>query len=187
MTPMLGILASSISGSKAVTNSYESIATTTVSTPVSTITFSSIPATYKHLQVRAILRSTASGGEDSFLMRLNSDSGSNYSYHFLSGDGSGVGTTAASSSSFIYPYGIPAASYAANCFGVKIIDLIDYADTNKYKTIKNLTGYEDNSTGGRLALTSGSWRNTGAVSTITFTNSGNFPQYSSFALYGIKG
>ena len=69
-------------------------------------------------------------------------------------------------------------------FGTFIVDILDYANTNKYKTMRALDGFDANGSG-YAVLWSGNWRSTSAVSTITITG-GTFAQYSSFALYGIK-
>ena len=92
MNPILGIIASSMLG---VTSSYESIATTTVGAlGASSVTFSSIPSTYKHLQLRWIARSNRVAAQDFVDIRLNSDTGANYSAHLLYGDGSAATSTA---------------------------------------------------------------------------------------------
>jgi len=78
-------------------------------------------------------------------------------------------------------------STTASIFGVTVTDILDYKDTNKYTTIRVLTGYDTNGAGDVL-LYSGNWRSTSAVTSIVlFPASGNFNQYSQFALYGIKG
>ena len=179
--PNLGIIASSISGNLE-TNSYESIATTIVGTATSTITFSSIPSTYQHLQLRAFSNSTTGAPAR---IRFNSDSGSNYILHVIQGNSASVGAGAATAQSGID--GI-ISSNASNVFGASVVDILDYTNTNKYTTIKAFDGYETGSTG-TVYLYSGLWLNTAAISTITLTDSsgGNFNTYSSFALYGIKG
>ena len=71
--------------------SYESIQTVTVGAGGSaSVTFSSIPATYKHLQIRGILRSSYSPSNTSMRLTFNSDTGNNYSSHFLMSTGSSV-------------------------------------------------------------------------------------------------
>ena len=177
--PILGIIASS--RAVAVPNSYESIATTTVSTAVASITFSSIPATYTHLQIRGFVRSTADTQLDT---TFNSDGGSTYSYHSLLGYGTGTEASGGANTTKII---MEAASNAASVFAAYIIDILDYANTNKYKTTRNLAGYDNNSNG-RVSLNSGNWRNTNAITSITLTaRDTTFAQYSQFALYGIKG
>ena len=83
-------------GVAASTNSYESIATVTVGAGgSSSISFSSIPSTYKHLQIRSI--NLSSSTDNNILMRFNSDSGANYSRHYVYGDGASVGASATTS------------------------------------------------------------------------------------------
>lgn len=159
---------------------YESIATTTVgSGGSSTVTFSSIPSTYKHLQIRMHDMPSA---DHNINMRFNSDTGSNYSYHNLSGNGSTAVSNASAPDSIMY---LPGTSGGTGYPLVVICDILDYADTNKYKTVRALGGNDNNSTQGVIAFRSNNWRSTSAVTTITLT--GSFAQYSSFALYGIRG
>jgi len=171
----------------AIAGSYESIATTTVgSTSQTTVTFSSIPSTYKHLQVRFMAKGNFAANYYSTAMRFNSDSGSNYSYHALSGNGSSV------SASGSYPqanvFFTVAGTNPTNIFGIGVIDILDYANTNKYKTVRTLNGIDTNGDG-VVRLESSVWSNTAAITNISFTTAGygDWLQYSSFALYGIKG
>jgi hypothetical protein len=186
MSPILGIIASS----RAVaSNSYESISTVTVGAGgSSSITFSSIPSTYQHLQIRGIARNTDTGGSNiGNAIRLNSDTGTNYATHYLFGDGSSVFAQGLTSNSFIAMGDMPTSGMLASTFATYITDILDYTNTNKNKTLKTLSGFDRNGAGLTL-LTSGVWLNTNAVSTVTLIPYGaNFAQYSSFALYGIKG
>ena len=188
MSPILGIIASQ--NYPRVTNSYESIATTTLGSTTATISFTSIPSTYKHLQVRFILRSNrAAVVADSLNMQFNSDTGSNYVDHYLTGDGATASAGADTSVSNIAMYRIAGDGAGASTFGVGVIDILDYQNTSKYKTSRSLVGI-DNNGAGRVSLNSGLWMSTSAISTVTlFPNSGSssFVQYSSAALYGIKG
>ena len=162
-------------------SSYESIATVTVGAGgSSTVSFTSIPSTYTHLQIRTSMQSSLSSYG---LMRFNSDSGSNYTSHFLYGDGSTATATALTSQSSIYALrGSPSTNYYAGT----VIDILDYRNTNKYKTTRSLAGNDENGSGYVFFL-SGLWLNTNAITDITIiTQSGTFAQYSSFALYGIK-
>ena len=170
-----------------VTNSYESIATTTVSTPVSSVTFSSIPSTYKHLQIRAITRGSASA-TDGWNANFNSDTGSNYYIlHVLYGNGSSAGAYAGGTFTEVQLGDIVGSSTTANSFSASVTDILDYQDTNKNKTVRTIYGFDLNGSG-TAALASGLWMNTSAINSINLTvNSGNFAQYSQFALYGIKG
>lgn len=179
MSPILGIWASANQSQYISTNSYESIATTTVgSGGSSTITFSSIPSTYKHLQIRAIVLTTAGG----INIQYNSDTGSNYTYHQLYGTGTSALANAGTSQTAGYiGYNNAAGSYPTAI----VCDILDYRDTNKYTTHRSLAGTDVNGSGGALTFFSGLWLNTAAVTTIDIK--GTFAQYSHFALYGIKG
>ena len=191
MSPILGIYASSMQPALNAT-SYESIATVTVGAGgSSSITFSSIPSTYKHLQVRAITNATKSGasGADSIELTLNSDATASYSAHRLFGDGSGTTADGFSSINYSYIGVMPETVSSVSYYYAMVLDILDYANTSKYKTIRSLSGYDANGSG-RVGLFSGSWQSTSAVSTITFypdNRSALFSQYSSFALYGVKG
>lgn len=188
MSPILGIWASQ-NYSRIPTTGFVSIATSTVgSGGSSSITFSAIPSVYKHLQIRAITRDSGAGVYNTYKVIYNGDTGSNYSVHAMYAQNINTvdqfGTANATSMSV---YATPGA-VASNIFGAQIIDILDYANTNKYKTQRSLGGVNEGNDNNLLALMSGSWRSTSAVNSITITaNSATFQQYSQFALYGIQG
>ena len=174
---------------------YKAIATYTVgSGGQAEIEFTSIPATYTHLQIRGIGRTTKNAdGRGALYMRVNSDNSSNYSTHNLIGDGAIVSPGSIVNSPYMLgtSYMLPSATATANAFGAFVLDILDYRNANKYKTFRNLIGSDFNSTTplpGRVGLESGVWRqNTFAITSIKFyTDANNFAQYSHFALYGIK-
>jgi hypothetical protein len=164
-----------------VEGDFDSISTVTVGAGGSTsIAFTSIPATYKHLQIRASARNTT---QVSWVTAFfNSDTTtSNYKRHTMNGNGS---TVSSSSGSDTLNFLIPT---FGDYLGMGIIDILDYADTNKYTTTRCIGGYALNGSG-FAAVTSNVWKNTAAVTSITLNMGGDtFGQYSSFALYGIKG
>jgi hypothetical protein len=188
VSPILGIWASQNYSRYSLPTSFDSIATTTVGAGgTSTITFTSIPQTYTHLQVRLIGRTGRASTEDVLKVTFNSDTANNYSWHNVAGYGTGVEANGFASQNNMTLGWITAANDAAGIFGTAIFDILDYANTSKYKTSRSLTGYDWNG-GGQLLLASGSWRNTSAITSITITPSFSaLNQYSSFALYGIKG
>lgn len=173
-----------------VTNSYESIQTVTLSSSQANITFSSIPATFKHLQIRYLGKTSRAAVNDYAKLEINADTTTtNYRSHTLNGDGAAVyaGTTA----NAIEIGGFPG-NTNADMFGVGVLDFLDYTNTNKYKTIRMLDGFNQNSasTGtGYIELASGLWMSTSAITSIKITpgTGPNFVTYSSFGLYGIKG
>jgi hypothetical protein len=192
LNSLLGIIASS---GGAVSNSYDSIATVTVgSGGASSVTFSSIPSTYTHLQVR-VFGQTNRGtyGRDGFFVRFNSDSGSNYAYHYLIGDGSSVGAGGTSSQTQFNTPEVTTTTAGTDIFGAFVMDVLDYAKTNKYKTSRMLGGGDHNGTiaglGAQVSLNSSLWLSTSAINSITFYPliGSSISQDSQFALYGIKG
>jgi hypothetical protein len=175
---ILGIIASS--GAAASTNSYESISTVTVgSGGVSNVEFTSIPSTYTHLQIRAISSNSSTGD---IYMQYNSDASTGYARHFVYGNGTTVyaGNELTTQSGGYTPT-------TSGQFGAQIIDILDYKNTNKYKVSRMLTGFDNNGSG-FIVFYSGLWPNTAAITSIKLVVfSGTIKQYSSFALYGIKG
>lgn len=170
-----------------LSGSYESIATASGTGSSGVITFSSIPSTYTHLQIRALMRNTSTGtGEQSNLITINSDTGANYATHRLTGNGSAAGAQSYTSGTAIVPYFNPSNGNAASIYGVYVIDFLDYANTSKAKTMRLLGGSDFNGSG-TVGLISGAWFNNTALSSITFTSGGgNWTTDTSFALYGIK-
>ena len=165
---------------------FESIATTTLGSNQSTVTFSSIPQTYTHLHIRSINRITEASTDSNIYMTFNSDTATNYSNHYFYGTGSGVAAGANVNDTVTIPFRCTGANSAANIFGAGIVDILDYANTNKFKTMRSLTGHDQNGSG-IFFMFSSNWRSTAAITSITFTpNSGNIAQNSTFALYGIK-
>ena len=184
------ILGSLSSGVAASTSSYESIASTTGTGSSGTITFSSIASTYKHLQIRGLARSTeAAGTSNLYIKSFNSDTGTNYAQHRLSGQGTTVSASGAATQSEILLGQVPAASTSANLACVFIIDIIDYASTSKYKTVRAFTGQDTNNAfNGQVGLYSGLWQSTSALTSLSLSlDGGNYNTISTFALYGIKG
>jgi hypothetical protein len=164
---------------------YEAIASTTLSTSASTITFSSIVNTYEHLQIRLYARASNVSTEEYIQLTLNNDSGSNYVFHKVQGDGSTTTASGFTSWASIYVSGHPGTT-TNNPFGVAVIDILDYASTNKYTTVRANSGYDRNG-GGFAVFNSGLWLNTAAVNRVDLKTTGtNFTAGSVFALYGLR-
>ena len=176
---MIGAITAGLYGTGVppVTNSYESIATVTLGSAASSITFSSIPSTFKHLQLRASAKGTANIYAT---MRFNGDTtATNYYSHELRGSGSSA-SAAADNNAYIN-------DLQGTNYNAIIIDFLDYADTNKYKTTRMLNGLDNNGTG-VILFQSNLWKNTAAISSMVFTtNTSTFAADTKFALYGIKG
>ncbi len=185
------VLGSLSSGVAASTSSYESISSQTLASNTATVTFSSIPATYASLQLRYIARSTTTGSTvgDNIFINLNSDTGANYVYHQLLGDGATASANAGTAETKLnFQNALPRNTVTASIFGVGVLDLLDYASTTKNKTARIFYGTDTNSAEGKIYLASGLWINTAAVNSITLApQSNSFLSGSTFALYGIKG
>ena len=180
--PILGVIASSTRQGQATdTGAMFPLGVVSVgSGGAANIEFTSIPATYTHLQVRVLhANSTAGNGFD---VQLNNDSTSGrYTIHAMLADGSGISTATNGSTSF-------GRLYSSNTtFGPAIIDIVNYANTNKTKTVRALCGW-DSQSAGVLSLSHFLYTQTTAVSSIKCFPSGgaNWSQYTHFALYGIK-
>lgn len=188
--PILGIIASQQPGHLA-TIAYDSIATVYGTGLSTAITFSSIPQTYKHLQIRAVMRDTnGSTGYGETDIRLNNNSGgaSSYVKHYLRGDGLAASAGYFSNGDDLYGSSYPRGGSYPNVVGSQIIDILDYTNTNKNKTIRVLGGFDGNGAG-EISLWSGLYfANTSAITQIDiFPNLSGFTTTSAFALYGIKG
>ena len=189
LNSIVGLLDAGVAAS---TNSYESIATVSVgSGGQTTISFTSIPSTYKHLQIRGIARASAADASDhNIVAAFNSDTTyTNYRTHVLDGDGSTASSGAAQVSGFYASAGLTLGNTStASAFSATVMDILDYTNTNKNTTTRALNGFDRNGSG-YVRFASSLWINTAAITRIDLSlrTGGDFVQYSQFALYGIKG
>ena len=181
--------AASNSVTPAVPSSYESIATVTGNGSATELSFTSIPGTYKSLQIRGF--SGVAGGVGFTSLEFNGDSATNYATHRIYADGSTVGaggnTARANTFYSIFNGGNTVAANSGS-----IIDIHDYAVSTKYKTVRSFTGLDTNGNGtdyAFLQLTSAVWMSTAAITSIKLIvgNGSAFNSTTTFALYGIKG
>ena len=186
--PIIGTTAGQISG-QIFTSDYESIATVTLATSSSTVTFSSIPNTYKYLQVRWIARGTFGEASVGQKANFNSDASSIYTTKLIRGDGGTFYVDEASAGTSMANIGRASASTATSgMFAGFIMDISDYANTSKYKVARCYGGSDRNGSG-EIRINSSMWMSTAAISSITIapTDGGSYEQYTRFALYGMKG
>jgi hypothetical protein len=186
--PILGIIASGISGNLAPLSSYASIATFTLGSAQSSVTFSSIPSTYTHLQLRILSQRTDANG-DGLLIQFNSDTGNNYGSHYFNGNGASVG--AGTLNTGVWATGCYtgfSSGTSASAFAGTVCDILDYTNTSKYTSTRALSGWSNISNSEGVGISSGLWRSTSAVTSIKIIDpSTNLNTNSSYALYGIKG
>jgi hypothetical protein len=169
---------------------YELIESQILGSTAASITFSSLgaySAVYKHLQLRLMARSNGPFGDDAIRLRLNADTGANYSYHVLGGNGSTVTSGAATGQTGTFPVQIAGSSSAANIFGGGVIDILDAYSSTKNTTVRALSGLTG--AANLILLRSGAWLNTASITTIGLTpiDGSTFNVGSRFSLYGIKG
>jgi hypothetical protein len=167
-------------------SAFDALSTVTVpSGGLSEIIFAGLPTFgYSHLQIRGIGYASGAGSNwyDAF-MQFNSDTGANYAYHALEGDGTSASSGAsANRSNMIIGY------FGGQNVSGMVIDVLDYAATNKNKTVRALTGLNQNNANDRgILLVSNLWNNTSAINSIRiFPSSGTISQYTQFSVYGVK-
>jgi len=188
-----GVLSAAGAGG-VVAGDYELIETQILGSSQASITFSNLgdySSTYKHLQIRATLRSASTFGggyADTVNVQLNGDGGATYSSHYVWGTGSAVQSSGiANLTYFFIPDPMPANGGAANNFGTFVIDILDAYSTTKNKTLRSLGGYSDPN-GRSVSLSSGAWRNTNSITSVLVkSQSANTVAGSRFSLYGIRG
>ena len=190
---LLGIL-NSQAAAAGDAGAYDLLETQVLTSTAASVTFTGLDSysDYKHLQIRAVGRSNNSGTNFRLTgLRFNGDSGSNYSYHDLYGNGSSVVSSSVTGSSNIPVLAINGSSSTGNAFGGALIDLLDFSSSSKNTTVKSLTGFYDAAQPiYRVMLRSGVWLNTSAVTSITMGDllgGYDWAVGCRFSLYGIKG
>jgi hypothetical protein len=156
---------------------YEPIATQILGATAATVTFSSIPQTYTDLIL--IANPKIESGAINLQCRFNSDTGSNYSFTNLSGDGSQVVSQRYSN---VTVAELGAYGYIDTTFGcTTMTHFMNYSNTSMNKPIISRGSNANNG----MSLVVNLWRNTAAITSITFIT-GTFSVGSTFTLYGIK-
>ena len=186
----LGILAVAGAGASGPTD-FQLIQTVSLTTDTSSVSFTSIPQTFRHLQLRIVAKNNTNNNT-SLIMRMNNSSSTVYNGHYLVGDGNSAfssGYNFAYVDLGIYTRMILAQTQDTNIFNAGIMDILDYANSSKNTTIKMFHGAAGSSGGGAsIVLASGIYGQTTPVSSIQlFPDSNSFATGSRFSLFGIKG
>jgi hypothetical protein len=155
------------------TSTYAPIATTTFSGSSSSYVFNSIPQTYTDLYV--VLESYEPTNGASIGIQFNGDSGSNYSYTFMYGSGSSVGAQNSTNTVNVYVGQI-------NSGTTVLASINNYSNTTTYKTVMSRNGASSQD----VFMSTGTWRNTNAITSLTVLRGGNFPSGGTVTLFGIK-
>ena len=155
---------------------YEPIATTTLSSAQSSVTFSSISGSYTDLVI--VLNGALSSGLAGLSVEYNGDTTvGNYSYTRLQGNGTTASSSRATADKAI--------GFVAQDSCMTIINVNNYSNSTTYKTTLTRTNSNyssDARTGSYVAL----WQSTAAITSIKLFASVNFNSGFTFTLYGIK-
>jgi hypothetical protein len=181
----LGILDYPVSA--AVASDYDLLETEILTGSQASVTFdvTGLGSTYQHLQIRYAVRSDRADTIDFSQVTFNADTGTNYSIHYLRGDGSSASSLGLTSQNFMWGGFSTTANSSASTFSPSVIDILDPFETTKFTTIRALSGI--NTTETSVALFSGLWMNTNALTSITLDNYGsNWVTGSRFSLMGLK-
>lgn len=182
----LGILSQSAGGGAAA--SYELISSSFLATTTSSVTFSSLSASYTHLQIRIAGRFTAATSQNAVTLRFNSDSATNYAHHWLRGNGTTASTSGSTTQAQIVAAYMPGANEATNIYGAAVIDILNFNNANKTKVVRGFSGRFG--AAGWIEETSGFWNSTAAITSILVSDavgSGSFAAGTRISLYGIRG
>jgi len=184
-----GVFSAAGAGGGAAAGSYELISTTILGSSSASVTFdvTGLGSTYKHLQLRIAARTDRSSYVDTAMIRFNGST-TNYGSHYMSGNGSSVGSSAEIGQTKIWGTRITAANAGTSVYGGGYLDILDAFSASKYKTTRSLSGYTSGS-GSEVYLFSGLWMDITTISSVNLTpNIGsNFVSGSRISLYGIKG
>ena len=169
-------------------NTYTLIASSTVGAGgAASIDFTSIPSTYTDLVLEFSVRSNYASTFDAAWLRVNGDTGGNYSYRTLRGDGSATNSVTGSAATAIYVGSIPAASATSSTFQNAAIYAPNYAGST-YKSVSIDSVSENNATTAYALLAAGLWSSASAINALKlYPDAGTlFVQYSTAYLYGVK-
>jgi hypothetical protein len=148
----------------------------------SSISFTGIPQTYTDLHL--VISTRASAASDSVGLRFNSDTGSNYPYRYLLGNGASLTSSENTTTSTIGGRQ-PESTFTASTFGNCSFYIPNYTIAT-YKSVSTDAVSENNATTAMAQLTASTWSNTAAITSITVVpGSGNFVENSTATLYGI--
>lgn len=154
--------------------SYTAIATTTLSSPDAIVDFSSIPGTYKHLQL--VITATNTGGNADLFLRVNDDTGTNYDYVWLSQNSSNAVDNTANVRMGYYALPETYNRYTS------ITYLNNYTSSNNKTWFTRAAG-----AGVGMDFVAATWRNTAAITKLTIrANTSSFGTGSTFTLFGVS-
>lgn len=200
MSPVLGALgvgarAFGLTASTGAATSYDLLTSSILTSATATISIdTSAYSAYKHLQLRMTIRDTntfAGGAFRNVGFRFNSDTGSNYTDHWIMGyTGSAVvGENGGTSSILDVKYGSLDDTATTGVWASTVMDIVDFGNTSKNKTLIYMTGNTSTATSSvpSVVLGSGLWASTAAITSIQIYAAVEHKIGSRFSLYGVKG
>jgi hypothetical protein len=166
-------------------STYTPLATNTLGTATSSVTFSSISGSYTDLFIMCDGQNATQDGWEAAIT-FNGDTATNYSFLYMGGNGSTTSSSRGSSTAYIPSAGLASWTTVANSTGIYSFNVMNYSNTTTYKTTIGRNGYGSGTYSSTDAVV-GLWRNTNAITSITLTvrNSGSFKTGTTFTLYGI--
>jgi WD40 repeat protein len=164
------------------TPTYTPLATVTLGTTAASVTFSSIPATYRDLRI--VFSALGTTNDASVEMRFNGDTGSNYTQVYMLGTTSGAASGTYSTTLHYFYIGMGLST--SSVYNPATIDLMDYSATDKHKTSLIRSNGRINDGSMATSALAGRWANTGAITSVAFTpTGGSFATGTTVNLYGI--
>lgn len=162
------------------------ISSQTLGTSAASVTFSGIPSGYRDLVLKYSARGTASGVSINAMIKVNTDTSTNYSRTNLFGDGSSVTSVRGTSEDrWYFGFSINGSTATANTFSNSELYIPNYT-VSANKPTSGFSVTETNATAADLGIVALLWRNTAAITSLELTPlSGSFVTGSSFYLYGL--
>jgi hypothetical protein len=182
----------SVRGWRAVANggggAFELISTQSISSTTTTVTFSSIPQTYSHLELRIVARSSASTTSDGMYLQYNGVSSASYAYHRLYANGASYISQNTTGDTGALVAFIAGGTSPANAFSSTSLSIADYTNASKNPVVKFQNADINGSSNSVIMFGSGMLPTAGAVTSLSFTMpnlAGGFAAGSRFSLYGV--
>lgn len=162
------------------------IASQTLGSSAASVTFSSIPSTYKDLVLKVSARHTSPATFSTINVTFNGNTSNIYSLTMFRGNGSTVDSQNSSNTNpLAIGTGINAAASTANTFNNLEIYIPSYT-ASQNKPVSSVAVAETNDTLAYIRADAHLFRSTSAISTILIdANSFNFVSGSTFQLYGL--
>ena len=172
-------------------SAYDLLATEILTGTQASVEFTSLDSytDYQHFQIRGTLRSNRADTMDIVGIQMNSDTGSNYSWHYMEArpGTSSVASDAGASQSYIFANWMPGGTGTADVYNAFVTDILDPLDTSKNTTIRHLSGVYAGFT--IISLNSGARYNTEALTSIKYYSrlGASLVAGSRLSLYGLRG